>query len=138
MIALDCFDKKLRIFDTLAKIYLNRSELGEYKELTATEIETKLKRLLESPITDFSVVNKIYFRSKWGDLLHRIYKQASFTLLEIASGDEDMIPQAIAHSYPGSKYITVNMNERLNERLLKKTEDLDIKLELIKADANTL
>ena len=55
MIALDNFDKKIHELDILADIYLNHQELEEYKKLSEEDVREKLRRLLESPIADFSV-----------------------------------------------------------------------------------
>lgn len=57
------------------------------------------------------------------------------TLLEIASGDADMIPQTLSRTNPKTKYITANMNVSLNESLLKKAAGLNINLQLIEDDA---
>ena len=49
-------------------------------------------------------------------------------------GDADMIPQTFSRTNPTSDYLTANMNVKLNESLLKKTEGLNIKLRLIDDD----
>ena len=72
MIALDNFDKKIREIETLAATYLDHQELEAYNTFSKEEIEAKLQRLLAAPIAEFSVVNTMYFRSKWGSLLKLI------------------------------------------------------------------
>lgn len=57
------------------------------------------------------------------------------TLLEIASGDADMIPQMMARAYPHSRYITANMNRILTARLREKTRDIPVTVEVIEEDA---
>jgi hypothetical protein len=63
------------------------------------------------------------------------FSNSPLTLLEIASGDADMIPQMLACDAPGSRYISANMNKLLTAGLRKKTRDLPISVEVIEDDA---
>lgn len=94
--------------------------------------------MLENPIDTWNEVTELYFRSKWANLFNKLYSNKKICVLEVASGDADMIPQTLSISNPGSYYITANMNKILNESMLKKTKGLKINLELIDDDASNI
>jgi hypothetical protein len=135
MIPLDDTARWLPKLDACARQYLDANELAQYELIPQTEREAQLRALLNAPIARFTVVNEVYFRARWGEALERLHPHGPFTLLEVASGDADMIPQCMARLRPGSRYITANMNEKLNERLLKKTFGLPLTFQLISDDA---
>lgn len=118
-----------------AKLLLSENDFNNFASMKPEKQIELLKNLLENPIADFTPVHELYFRWKWGVLVQNIYHNNPITLLEIASGDADMIPQTLARTNPKTKYITANMNVGLNESLLKKTADLGIDLQLIDDDA---
>jgi hypothetical protein len=121
-----------------ASRYLNGPELAELSNIPEAARLQQLLELLERPIHQYSVVNELFFRSKWGSLFQAMLGSRPFTLLEVATGDADMIPQALARTNPGSLYITANMNKRLNTSLLKKVKDLELEIKLIDDDAANL
>jgi hypothetical protein len=135
MIALDEYKKWLPILQKHASDLLNNQEYEEYCRLTHSEIEAQLKAILEKPIASFTVVNELYFRARWAEVLNTFYPEKVITLLEVATGDADMIPQMMGHTRSGSRYITANMNKHLNHSLLEKTKDLPVQMELIEDDA---
>lgn len=118
-----------------ASVYLDEDEYGEYARMSETEMEYGLKALLERPIASFTVLNELYFRARWDGMLRAVCDGDDLTLLEVATGDADMIPQMLGRTRPGSCYITANMNKLLNQRLLKKTDGLPITMKLIDDDA---
>ena len=118
--------------------YLNGPELAELANIPEPVRLQQLQELLERPIHQFTVVNELFFRSRWGDLIREMMGDRTFTLLEVATGDADMIPQTLARTNPGSMYITANMNQRLNTSLLKKVADLELEVRLIDDDAANL
>lgn len=132
---LDHFKEEILTLDN-AKFYLSKDEFDCFDSFSETEKTELLKNLLEKPIAVFTPVNELYFRSKWGELIQSIYKNKPITLLEVASGDTDMIPQTLSRTNPKTNYIAANMNEILNESLLKKTAGLEINMQLIKDDAS--
>lgn len=133
--------KPLGIFDNRmisqenAKKFLSEEEFECFSRMEDSSKEAQLHRLLEEPIKAVTEVNELYFRSIWASLVNRIHDAEPITLLEIASGDADMIPKALSCSNPESVYITANMNQLLNDSLLEKTKDLDIHMKLIDEDA---
>jgi len=131
---LDMFSKNF-LDDKNAKRLLSDSQYKAFCAMSVNEREECLTEILTKPIGKFSAVNELYFRSKWASLFEKFYMDKPFKLLEIASGDADMIPQTMARTNPTSDYLTANMNVKLNESLLKKTAGLDIKLRLIDDDA---
>lgn len=135
MIPLDNYEKWLPLIAESASVYLNAKELAEFKSLAESDIEKQLKELLEKPIANFTVINDIYFRARWAEVIKKLYPGDDLKLLEVATGDADMIPQAMARAYPDSRYITANMNKILNKSLADKTKSLPIKMEIIEDDA---
>lgn len=121
--------------EDIAKKLLSPKQYKKFEAMSIEEREANLKELLTAPIAKFTVINELYFRSKWAKLFETFYKNEPFTLLEVASGDADMIPQTMAITNPMSEYLTANMNVRLNKSLLEKTADIDVKLRLIDDDA---
>ena len=118
-----------------AKILLSEKQYKLFLNMNMQERENCLEELLSKPIEKFTVINELYFRYKWAELFRHFYQDTPFTLLEIASGDADMIPQTMARTNPTSDYLTANMNVKLNESLLKRTEGLNINFHLISDDA---
>ncbi len=135
MIPLDDAARWLQRLDESALRYLSGQELGEYKAIPKDARKAELCALLDAPIARFTAINEAYFRARWGEALERLHPNGEMTLLEVASGDADMIPQCLARLRPGSRYITANMNEKLNESLLKKTNALPLSFQLISDDA---
>ena len=121
--------------DENARRLLSDSQYKLFCAMSEDERETNLRELLSAPIGKFTVINELYFRSKWSELFEKFYGNNRFVLLEVASGDADMIPQTMSRTNPASDYLTANMNVKLNQSLLKKTDGLDIKLRLIDDDA---
>jgi hypothetical protein len=132
---LDSYEKWAPKLDGCAQTFLCPEELAQYNRMPAQYRQERLKDLLEEPIASFTPVNEAYFRARWAETLKMLYTGNELELLEIASGDADMIPQAMSRSHPGSTYVTANMNKALNESLLKRTQGLNIRLELVEDDA---
>lgn len=135
MLNLDSLEKWCSLLDRKASVFLNKNELEVYREILPDERKSQLKAILEKPIAQFTPVNDVYFRSKWAEALNTVHQGQDLKLLEVASGAADMIPQVMAREYPNSYYITANMNKKLNEGLMKKTDDLTLKVEIIEDDA---
>jgi hypothetical protein len=135
MIRLDDEKKWMPVIQKNAQRYLSRDEYEEYAGLSEKELEEGLKALLEKPIASFTVLNELYFRARWDEVIDLTYRGDELSLLEVATGDADMIPQVMGRTRPGSRYITANMNKLLNQSLLEKTKDLPITMELIEDDA---
>jgi hypothetical protein len=135
MIPLDDAARWLPRLHGCSSAYLGEDELKQYHAIPAEERAAQLRALLTAPIARFTAVNEAYFRARWGEALEKLQPERAFTLIEVASGDADMIPQCMARLRPGSRYIAANMNERLNESLLVKTRGLPLKIQLVSDDA---
>lgn len=135
MIALDSFEKWSPRLDENAGQVLRPDEYAAYQSLPQAERLSLLKALLEAPIARFTPVNEAFFRVRWAEALQAVQAGPRPTLLEIASGDADMIPQMLARTRPHSRYITANMNRILTARLRQKTQDLALEIEVIEDDA---
>lgn len=137
MIPMDRLDGNL-LEPEFAKSMLRDAEYEEFAALSRQEGEALLQELLSRPIARFTVVNELFFRAKWAQCVKALAGERAVTLLEVASGDADMIPQMLARIFPGSTYITANMNAILNESLLQKTEGLPLHMRLVDDDAANL
>jgi hypothetical protein len=116
-------------------MYLNKTEYWEYQSIPEPERLSQVKAILEKPIARFTPVNEVFFRARWAEVLTAANAGKNLALLEIASGDADMIPQMMARVHPHSRYITANMNKILTERLQAKTRDLPVEVAVIEEDA---
>lgn len=134
MIPLDKYQSELLSLENASRV-LSEDEYKQFLTIPQPKQEAIFAQLLEKPITDFTIVHELYFRSKWAKLFFNLYQNHSFHLLEIASGDADLIPQCLSHTNPNSTYITANMNQKLNESLLSKLSGLSIQYQLIDDDA---
>jgi hypothetical protein len=135
MISLDRFEKWSTLLDDCSRQYLNEIEYQEYQSIPGPEKLSQLKAILEKPIARFTSVNEVYFRTKWAQVLNAAHPGKELILLEVASGDADMIPQMMARTRPHSRYITANMNRILTDRLREKTRDLSVEIVVIEEDA---
>lgn len=135
MIPLDQLEKWSTCLDERAGQYLNPAEFQAYQSIPKTEKARQLKALLEKPIANFTTVNEVFFRARWAEVLNAVHPDGKLALLEIASGDADMIPQMMAVTRPGSRYITANMNRILTRSLREKTSGIPVQIEVIEEDA---
>lgn len=132
---LDTYDKNILDLQN-ARRFLSDNDYNKFISIAEEQREIQLMDLLMKPIEDFfSVVNEVYFRSKWAQFVNNVYGSNPIILLEVASGDADMIPQSISISNPRSTYIAFNMNQLLNKSLINKTKDLKLNFQLIDDDA---
>ena len=135
MIPLDKTEKWQSRLEESAKAYLRPDEQKQFETLPAGEREAQITALITAPIANFTVINEVFFRDRWAEVMDRLSPGDTLTLLEVASGDADMIPQCMARTRPGSTYITANMNELLNKSLMHRIGGLDLTIRLIKDDA---
>ncbi len=138
MIPLDRYARWPDTLDALARTYLDGSDFKAYSAIPGPERLSQLKNLLEKPISQFTPVNDAYFRARWAEVLRTVHPASGTTLLEIASGDADMIPQVMARDDPGSRYITANANRPLTASLRRKVKDLALEVVVIEDDAATI
>lgn len=134
MVAIDKYDERILNEENATK-FLSAEELKEYLAYTSDERERQFRDILDKPIKRFTCINELYFRQKWANLVKFWCKENAVNFMEIASGDADMIPQALNRCDTKVKYISANMNAALNRSLIEKTKDLDIGFCLIDDDA---
>lgn len=137
MKAIDYFKEETISLEN-AKKFLNEKEYKNFRSLPIKLRRELFLNVLEKPIDNWNEVTELYFRGKWANLFNQLHSIEKISVLEIASGDADMIPQSLSISNPNSKYISANMNKLLNERLIRKTKDLNVRLELIDDDASKI
>lgn len=135
MIPLDRFEKWSARLDECSRQFLNEAEYQEYLSIPDPVKLRQLKAILEKPIARFTPVNEAFFRAKWADVLSAADPGNGLALLEVASGDADMIPQMMARVRPHSRYIAANMNRILTERLRERTRDLPLEIVVIEENA---
>ncbi len=135
MIPLDRTDKWTARLDDAARTYLGERERQAYASIPPSERSAQVQALLERPIAHFSAVIDVLFRARWAEVLQASGAKSGLTLLEIASGDTDVIPQMMARDYPGSRYIAANMNRLLTAGLRAKTAGLPLDVAVIEEDA---
>jgi hypothetical protein len=135
MIPLDDAEQVEPELDTNARRFLSPAEWQEYHRMSPTERRGQLRGLLERPIARFSLVNEVYFRSRWAQLLQRLHPGPDLRLLEVATGDADCIPQAMQRIYPRGIYVSANQNEKLNESFRRHTAGLSLDMRIVAADA---
>lgn len=135
MIPMDKAEKWLLRLDECAKTYLRPDEFTQYEAIPRAEREAQITALINAPIANFTVINEVFFRDRWAQVMDKLSTGEALTLLEVASGDADMIPQCMARTRPGSTYITANMNEKLNSSLMQRIGGLPLSIRLIKDDA---
>lgn len=119
-----------------ARAILNDDEWAAWDAMTEAERQAKLADLCASPLHDFSIVYRWYFRAKWTQLMHScLGERPDVKVVEIGSGESDIVPSAQAVVFPGTEYISVNMNDALSDGLLRKTAQLPLKVTLVRDDA---
>ena len=119
-----------------ARLLLRPGEYEVFLALGTDEREALLRELVTGPIGHFTVINELYFRARWAEVVGRLHGDGPLTLLEVAAGDADMIPQMLARVHPGSVYCTANMNRILNESMLAKLHGVaNLQVDLIDDDA---
>ena len=134
---IDSFDKEIISLKN-AQRFLSENEYNNFLNLGDKLKEDLLREILENPIDEWNEVTELYFRSKWASLFNTLYTDKDIYVLEVASGDADMIPQTLSISNPNSNYIAANMNKILNDSLIRKTKGLNINLKLIDDDASKI
>lgn len=135
MIPMDSYTAWSPRLDDAARQFLSPEELGWYEAIAPEERRAQLRDLLERPIVKFTPVNEAFFRAKWADALTALHPGAPFSLMEVGAGDADMIPQSLARSHMGCRYVTANMNKALTRSLLDKTAGLPLSVEVVEDDA---
>lgn len=135
MIPIDRYEKWAPFLDDSARQFLGESEYQDYQSIPEPEKQSQLKALLERPIARFTPVNEAFFRARWAEVLRAAHSGKELALLEVGSGDTDIIPQMMARAYPHSRYISANMNRILTAGLREKTQDLPVEISVIEQDA---
>lgn len=135
MIPLDNLEKWSTHLDEHAARYLSPREYQEYTAISGSERSRQVRALLERPIAHFTIVNEVYFRARWAEALRAVHPQQGLVLLEVASGDADMIPQMMARDFPHSRYLAANTNQKLTASLRTKTRAIPVDVAVIEGDA---
>lgn len=138
MVALDDVEKWIRIINERAAQSLSDREYAAFQEFSAAEVHAILEELFQRPMSRFTPISEAYFRAKWVDALRVSIGREDFSLLEIATGDADIIPQAMDRAFPKSRYCSVNMNRALSRSFVAKTRNLRIRTRLIEDDGQNI
>jgi hypothetical protein len=133
MTPLDDFTRWRGLLDGSARRFLSPTELSAFEAIPPADREAQLKALLEAPIARFTPVNDAWFRARWAETLRLVHPGPA--LLEVATGEADMIPQAMARAGLGGRYVTANMNREANRGLRERTAGLGLRVEIVEDDA---
>ena len=68
--------------DENARRLLSDSQYKAFCAMSGNERVKNLRELLLAPIGHFTVINELYFRSKWSELFEKFYGNNPFVLLE--------------------------------------------------------
>lgn len=99
------------------------------------EIESGLKDIMEKPISNFDFYYYYYY-VMWYKALRNAVGEDTVNVLEVASGDEDMIPQVMDRIFnKESQYVSFNMNKKLTQEFYLRTKELEISMLVIEEDA---
>ncbi len=134
MIPLDMAEKWEKRGDETAARLLRPRELEAYEAIPPEQRKTAWHDLLEHPISSFTPQNEVFFRGRWEEVFRWAVRDTP-VVLEIASGDADMVPQMMGRAFPGSRYITANMNKALTASLLARTAGLPVEMTVVEEDA---
>lgn len=139
---LDNPHKMSPVLESASNRLLRPDEKSQLERMTSDDRFLCLQNLLEKPIYSFTMMNELYFRYKWESafsLCNKAENDAYTPLvLEVASGDADMIPQMMARVFPDSRYVTANMNKDLTKSLLARTAELQLDIRVYEGDAADL
>lgn len=143
MLSLDSVPKwTKKILESASSELLFPEELATWNRLSDSDKKRYLKKLLTEPIVfeDPWIIYDWYFRSKWSEAFTVIHPGKTISVLEIGAGGNDLIPKAVAKTYPSplSQYITANLNKELTNIFKAKTKNLPITVEVIEDDAQNI
>ncbi len=135
---LDDYDRWADRLEDEARKVLSSEEYEHFAAIPRQGRHQQLKELLQAPIVRFSLVNEVFFRARWSEALQACRCPSRAFVLEVASGAEDCIPQAMARTHPESRYVSANLNRQLTQGLRSRTADLPLQVEVIEDDAKNL
>lgn len=118
-----------------ARLVLTPAEFTSFLNIPEPDRQVQIAQLLQKPIAKFSLVNEVFFRSRWAEALRMIAAPQDLTLLEVGTGDTDVIPQMMDVLYPASRYIAANMNKQLTAGLRSSLSSLQLETSIIEEDA---
>jgi hypothetical protein len=102
-----------------------------------TEIENGVIEIINKPVTKFDFYN--YYYVMWYKALKNAVGENTVNILEIASGDEDIVPQVMDKLFgKESQYVSFDMNKKLMQELNRKTNGLAISVLVMEEDAKLI
>jgi hypothetical protein len=137
MIPLDNLDRitaKMREQD--ATDILTVSEKEQWLLISDEEKEEALKNIISMPVGHGNppwLMVDWFFRTRWVEALRAVNLSAPASMLEIATGRNDMLPRVLSNFYnhPETRYTTANLNKDLTAGFKENTKDLPLKIDII-------
>ena len=80
---LDIFNPDI-LSEENAKVFLSDKQYKLFLDMSKSEREYNLEELLTKPIEKFTVINELYFRSKWADLFKLFYKDTPYATKQLS------------------------------------------------------
>lgn len=112
------------------------------QSVSATQLETVLRGLLETPMRRDPVVGRIamhtYYAYQWLDILRRFFPERHdvMSVVEVAPGTSVMVPRALDVFTGGSgRYVAFNLNRGLSDRLDTLLDCLSVETRVVADDA---
>jgi len=122
---------------------LSDTEKEKWDLLSDNEKIKALEDIISGPVGYKSTpwpMEAWFFKTRWLEALQAVNLSVPASMLELASGCTDMMPNILAKSYfhPETRYTTVNLNKKLTAYFKESTKGLPIKIDVIEDAAQKI
>ena len=144
MIPLDNLDRiTAKMKEQNATDVLNPKEKEQWEQLSEDEIIQALKNIVSNPIghnLNHWFIFDWFLRTRWLEALQAVNLASPASMLELATGSNNTIPQVLAKysTHPNTRYTTVNLNKQLTSDFKENTKDLPLKIDIIEDAAQNI
>ena len=144
MIPLDCIKRiTAKMREPNASDILTSDEKLQWEQVSEKEKIEALKNIISYPV-GHNLIHWFMFtwftKTRWIEALQAVNLASPVSMLELATGSGDMIPQVLAkqYSHPHTRYTTVNLNKQLTADFKQRVKDLPIKIDIIEDAAQNI
>jgi len=123
---------------------LIQDELTQWQQLPESERIAALKNIITHPVACPDAAHGLMFcwfvKTRWSEALKAVKLAAPVSMMELATGSGDMIPQVLAkhYSHPGTKYTSINLNKQLTADFKERTKHMPLNIEVIEDAAQNI